>query len=141
MLKPVLPLGCICCGTLPDLSGALCGICEDGECKQRGEAGHLPPLARCGAVLSVGDCQSLSVVISGGSGDSIAYKYRHSCREGKQITVSAVNLVFMLSPLSLVVRSAFLASAQAWFVAKQQKAAAPAAGGGAARGGDGKGAP
>jgi len=140
VLKPVLPLSCICCGTLPDLSGALCGICEDGECKQRGEAGHLPPLARCGAVLSEDDCKSLSVFISGHG--SICYCYRHSCRKGKQITVSAVNLVFMLSPLSLVVRSAFLASAQAWFVAKQQKAAALAAGGGgAAGGGSGAGAP
>ena len=85
---------------------------------------------RCGADLSAGDCKSLSIFSAGGS---IAYSYRH-CREGKQITVSAENLAFMLSPLPPELRSTFLASAQVWFVAKQQKAAALAAGGGGAAG-------
>ena len=83
-------------------------------------------------MLSAGDCTSLSVYISGRG--SMCYSYRHSCRARKQITVSAENLAFMLSPLTLEVRLAFLASAQAWFVAKQRNAAALAAGGGGAAG-------
>jgi hypothetical protein len=31
-------------------------------CKQRGKAGHLPPLARCGDVLSAGDCKDARAV-------------------------------------------------------------------------------
>ena len=131
------PDGTICCYLLPDLSGAVCDICE-GACSLRGKAGHLQPLERCGCVLSAGDRASLSVKSAGGS---IAYSYRHSCRVGAQITVSAPNLIVMLAQLSAEVRAAFLAAAQAWFDAKKKIAASAVAGGGSggASGGGGGG--
>ena len=134
MPKPEWPVGTICCGPLPDVSGAVCGICTDGECtaRNRGKVGHLP-LARCGIELSAADRKSLSVFPAGGS---ISFSFRHGCRTGAQITVSAPNLIYMLSRLSDEVREAFLAAAKAWCDAKKEIAARGAANGGGA-GGDG----
>jgi hypothetical protein len=140
--KPCWPPRSICCGPLPDASGALCGKCnerEPGSCKYRGKEGHLAVLPRCGIELTLTDCESLNV---SGAGESITYKYTHrGCRTAaRQISVNVVNLDYMLQHVEEPARSLFASSCQQWHLSwKGNKSGGGGRGEGEGGGGGGGG--